>query len=205
MSRSKLKMMMLPVIALLAMACDEIDGTTTVKRPVIYNLKPGSAEKSQIPPGNYKTVIERKKDTLIQIELKGPSKKEYEVKLSVPKDLDLPENGNLTLPAAMTGQPFDVFVDVLKTVERSQRYQEWQSCTYQEQERFCYVDNQGRQRCEYRYVTRWGHQYVEYFFRETSKQIRVDLGSDQESESLAHFYSEKRWREKIIVREDLCR
>ncbi len=195
---------LLPVILVLGTACDEIDGTTSVKRPFIYNLKPGGPEKEQIPVGQYKTTIEKKKKDLVQIELDGPGDKEYEIKLMVPKNLELPDNGSMSLPAGMTGQPFDVFVRVATTVERSQTYREWQSCRYEVRERYCYIDNQGHQRCEYRYVTRWGNQDVEYYFRETTKDVRVNLGSNNEVEALANFYSLKQWRDKVVTWEGRC-
>ncbi len=188
-----------------AAACNELEGTTTVKKPLSYNIKPGGVDRITIPVGSYESEIERKKKDLIEVTLKSANDKEFEIKFRVPKNLSLPDNGPFTLQSAVTGQPWDVLGEVRTFKNRSPLYRDWRRCEYSYPERVCFPDGRGDVRCETRWVTRWGNQDVEYYYIDTEKTVTMAFNPNgNRTDSDAQFVGVTVWREEVISWQGRC-
>jgi hypothetical protein len=203
--KALLKPFLLLALGVLGAACNELEGTTSVIKPLVYNIKPGGADRETIAVGSYESDIVRKKKDLIQITLKGAHNKEYEIKFRVPSKLKLPENGSFVLQAAASGQPWDLFGDVHTFTKRSPLYRDWRRCEYSYPERVCFPDGRGDVRCETRWVTRWGNQDIEYYYLDTEKTVKMSFNPNATRTAFdAQFVGVTVWREEVISWQGRC-
>lgn len=206
--KSLLKFSAIAALAMgLFVGCNDLEGTTQVTRELKYNIKPFSTSQATVPVGPYKTTIKQKNKELVQIELFLNKKQSYELKLQTPKNSSIPKDGPFNLPGTVSGQPFDVNGFVSNQYEQSRTYREWERCTYQERERYCYSDGHGGARCEWRYVDRWGMQDVEYYYLTHTRTINFGLVQTGAAvnDPNAVFNAVEKSTQKRIVYQGICR
>ncbi len=197
---------------LFLVSCKEISGTLTVHEAFTasVNKKCGwnpfascdPNKKLEIPAGNYFSTIDFSSKTEIKIDMKANIFKESII-LKRPKNFDFPENGNFQLSKIQANQNFDVSGHVSTTVSDSAMMRDNESCTYTVPDYVCYPDGNGHQQCSYQNRTVWGYRYVEYFNRNTVRELFADLIDNQKT--LAQFNGSRTETEKIYRYTSLCR
>ena len=192
-------------------SCKEISGTLQVQESfmAIVNNKCGwdpfsscePTKKIEIPYGNYSATINFSSKSEISINMKANAFKETII-LKRPKNFEFPENGHFQLTSAQVNQTFDIQGRVTTTVTDSNSVRENESCTYTVNDYVCYPGSNGQPQCGYQNRTVWGYRYVEYFIRNTTKNLVSDFFENQKS--LAQFSGEQTEAEKIYLFTSRC-
>lgn len=199
-------------VFLFLVSCKEISGTLTVHNSftAIVNKKCGwspfsscdPTKKIEIPSGYYNSTIDFGSKTEIKIEMKANVYKESII-LKRPKNFEFPQNGNFQLSKTQVNQPFDVSGRVSTHVWDSQLQRNNESCTYTIPDYVCYPDSDGRPKCSYESRTVWGYRFVEYFERNTTRELLADLVENQKI--VAQFNGSRTETEKIYTYTSICR
>lgn len=193
-------------------SCKEISGALTVHETfsALVNKKCGWSpfsscdpnKKLEIPSGYYISTIDFGSKTEIKIEMKANAFKETII-LKRPKTFEFPANGPFQLSRAQVNQAFDVDGNVKTTVWDSNLFKDNESCTYTVPDYVCYPDNSGRPQCSYQNRTVWGYRFVEYFNRNTTKELQAKLVDG--GKTLAQFNGNRTDAEKIYTFTSICR
>lgn len=172
-----------------------------------------------VKAGSMKAKLDQKSKTKISLILDG-LKNDPSVIFKVPKGFKIPErNGEFHLKSKQVGQPFDLHGLVNTKVTESKEYRGWERCTYTEQRRVCRTvpprcrtNREGRticrgggQRCHWENVTVWGDQRVEYYYRQTDRDINIGLMEPGQSNASAEFVARQRWDQKVYTYKGRCR
>lgn len=197
---------------LFLVSCKEISGTFTVNQDFSANVNKkcgwnpfGSCDpnkKLQIPRGTYNAVIDFGSKTEIKIEMKANAYKET-ITLLRPKNFEFPVNGDFALTAVQVNQAFDVKGSVATTVWDSQLQRGNESCSYMAPVWVCSADTNGRPYCHYENRSVWGYRFVEYYNRNTTRDLFADLMEGQRS--LGRFTGARTDSEKIYTYTSICR
>lgn len=204
--------MLVLALVFFLVSCKEISGTLTVheKFNAVVNKKCGwnpfascdPNKKVQIPVGNFNSTVDFTSKTEIKIEIKANAYKESII-LKRPKNFDFPQNGNFQLSGEQVNQSFDVSGHMATQVWDSQLIRDNESCTYYVPEYVCYPDSSGQAGCSYQNRTVWGYRYVEYFNRNTTRELNADLVENQKT--VARFNGSRTDAEKIYRYTSICR
>lgn len=199
-------------LMMILVSCKEIAGTFVVNQEFAANINKkcgwnpfGSCDpkkKLQIPIGNYGAVIDFGSKTDIKIEMKANAYKET-VTLLRPKNFEFPANGDFVLTASQVNQSFDVKGSVKTTVWDSPPQRGNESCSYTAPVWVCSHDNSGRPYCHYENRSVWGYRFVEYYNRNTTRDLAADLVESQRS--LGRFTGTRTDSEKIYTYTSICR
>ncbi len=205
-------MWLLCSMMMVLVSCKEISGTLTVSQDFSANVNKkcgwnpfGSCnpnKKLQVPAGSYEAVVDFGSKTEIKIAMKANAYKEN-IFLSRPKNFEFPANGDFVLSAAQVKQSFDVKGRVQTTVWNSAPQRGNESCTYTLPVWVCSADGDGRPYCHYENQSVWGYRIVEYYNRNTTRDMWADLMEGQRS--LARFTGAKTDSEKIYTYTSICR
>jgi hypothetical protein len=173
------------LVGLLLMGCDDLSGTLQVSQTLTLKDKKGKAV--QIEPGVIQAKLDYDEDDgKKEIELKWEDArgKNQKVKFLVPSSMNIPKNeGHFELPAAQSGQAYDLVGDITTDVRESGPIQGSESCTYTDIQRVCRIireqDRRGRwheyERCHDEYVTRYGRREITYHTTTTKISGKADL------------------------------
>lgn len=193
-------------------SCKEISGTFSVSQGFSANVNkkcgfnPFGAcdpnKKLQVPAGTYNAAIDFGSKTEIKIEMKANAFKET-ITLLRPKNFEFPTNGDFVLTALQVNQSFDVRGNVVTTVSDSALQRGNESCSYMAPVWVCNHDNYGRPYCHYENRSVWGYRFVEYYNRNTTRELVADLLESQRS--LARFTGARTESEKIYTYTSICR
>lgn len=197
---------------MILVSCKEVSGTLVVGQDFSANVNKkcgwnpfGSCDpnkKIQIPAGSYNAVLDFGSKTEIKIQMKANAYKENIV-LSRPKNFEFPVNGDFVLTSAQVNQAFDVKGSVQTTVWNSVPQRDNESCTYTVPVWVCTADGGGRPYCHYENQSVWGYRLVEYYNRNTTRDMSAHLMDGQRS--LARFTGARTDSEKIYTYTGICR
>ncbi len=135
----------------------------------------------------------------IQITMKINGRKTY-IKMALPRNLNLPENGAFEIAARDLGQSFSAKGGTATNVSDSQPFRGYEQCTYTRYEVECNVIN-NQQVCHQIPRTVYGQQYVEYFNRVTNQTINVNF---VDTSVLATFNGSRSSSQKIYQIKNQC-
>lgn len=178
------------LMALMMTGCNELVGITEVFQTFSFNSTQG-VQQAQV--GKYKTELGFKKNT---IKVKAQSEK-GQIKFEINHNGQIPQNGEFTIPAQQSGQPFDIQGFKNQTVTRSKKQTQLESCTYQTIDTVCTP-----QGCFPQQNTRYGSKQIEFFFE--TENTKVDLNLFNASSKLAAFAADQTTTRKVITRETTC-
>jgi hypothetical protein len=181
----------------LTTGCDPFEGTLDVKK--IFTVVDNFDSKFEIPAGSQAAKLDFLSRDRVRIKLKinGTDKK---ITMSLPKNLNLPENGNFSIQASELNQNFSIQGSIDTQRSDSGAFRGYEQCQYQRRETVCTVVN-NQYVCHDEYRTAYGQQRVEYFTRNTEQKINVQFNSDV---TLAVFNGNKSQTEKIYTFKDYC-
>lgn len=203
--------MLISSVVLFLVSCREISGTLEVNQPftAIVNKKCSwnpfkscdPTKKVEIPAGNYNATVDFSSKTEIKIEMKANAYKETII-LKRPKNFEFPQNGPFQLTQAQVNQGFDISGQVNTTVWDSPLQRQNESCSYTIQDWVCQPDGTGKPNCGYVSRSVWGQRYVEFYDRNTTREMHADLIEAQKS--VARFDGSKTDSEKIYTFTSIC-
>lgn len=173
-----------------------------------------------------KIIPGKKKIKVKLLNEKGKTKAEFSVK--VPKNTDLPRNnGSIDLPNSKTGFPYDVKGNLNTEVSDGETQYLSESCSWQEPRTVCRIvrepipncrvnDDNGRRRgrrdcmrrvrrCHTEYVTYYGYQNVEFFYRHTLKNLVFTMIKPESRNTMGEFEGQYQNNEKIYTYRGQCR
>jgi len=198
MANQTLTSSLLAFSALVLMSCNTVNGKLQVQNalPVVVN-----GTNQQILPGTYDAKVEVAPFTyslVLSINFQG---KNSEVKFKVPLGREFPRtDGNFSLAASESRQPFDVNADLRTSVVDSAESSGVESCSRLVAERVC-----GPRGCATETHTFYGNQYVRYIFRETTKHISADFTKlGNAADHLATFGGARTESQKVYTFQDYC-
>lgn len=126
------QLLMMAVIAMSVVACDSMKGEFAVSNSLTLEKKSGLFGRNRksvvIPEGEYKAVLNptSKKNVNLVIKVSG---KKVKIPFALPEDVKLPaSSGELLIPSADSGQPYDLKVSTSSTSSDSSPYSRSESC-----------------------------------------------------------------------------
>jgi hypothetical protein len=136
----------------------------------------------QVPAGTYNSSVSFDgNNNTVELDLDKVQGKDQTIKFKAPVE-NMPLDGTwLEIPAAQTGQPYDVRVAVIKDVERETTLRtDYEHCTYRRCHTVCdwVSDGNGHshKECRDECQTYSGRQYVEYYLVHTDWDVKFKLG-----------------------------
>lgn len=208
---------LLSLLSLLGLiGCDPVEGDLVVKeslqiKKVVEPCNDYSAncfnqeERQTIEPGGYdmKMDVESKKVLSLAISKKWAL---YKLELKIPDSKYIPSTGELSLSSNESGQPFDFKMKSQTDVSETAIQQGSESCTESIQTEVCYVvpGTPPRQKCELKWVTAKGMQYVEFYYRTTQQRVSAVFSKISSDQVLASYDGSRSDSQKIYTRKDRC-
>lgn len=216
----KMMQKILRVLSLLSLmglvGCDPVEGDLNVKesfqiKKVIEPCNDYSAnclnqdELQTLELGGYdmKMDVESQKVLSLAISKKWAL---YKLELKVPESKHIPSNGELSLSSQESGQPFDFKMSSQTDVSETATQQGSESCTESVQTEVCYIvpGNPPRQKCELKWATAKGMQYVEFYYRTTQQRVSAVFSKISSDQVLASYGGSRSDSQKIYTRKDRC-
>jgi hypothetical protein len=154
-----------------------------------------------LPAGDLNASFAQTSKNEIQIKTVLAGKKQT-LRLITAKKLDLPQDGDFTIPAADLAQSFNAVGHSDTRVTDGGIHQEWESCTYQRRETRCFSDQHGHVVCQDYWVTAYGRQYVEYQLQTTDKSLTVNF--ERDGNVLATLAGQKSYTERFVRFQGQC-
>lgn len=201
----------------LVLGCDPVDGNLTVtKKFTVKKMTDPQClndafscmnqdENQQVETGSYdmKLDIDSKKSLFLQISKKWTLIK---LELNMPENKSVPSTGELKLSASDSGQPFDFTIKSQTDITNSSMQNGSESCSERVQTEVCYIvpGNPPTKKCEIKWVTAKGLQYVEYYYRNTYQQVESLFLAENTEEVLAVYKGSRSDSDKIYTRRDRC-
>lgn len=207
------KIILASSLLVLFSGCDPFEGLLSVKQTFTVKStekQPGCSPDNswgcdqivevKIPVGDVSAKFEFPSKTQIVINTKINGKKRT-LTLDLPKKLNIPSNGEFSIPAQDLGQSFGAAGRAETNVTDGPIRQEYENCTYQKREYVCYVVN-GQHVCREEIRTVWGRRHVEYQERNTDQKMAVNFG--QGDNIFATFNGQRAFTEKIYRYQGQC-
>ncbi len=204
-------------------ACNELDGTLTLRRSI--NVLDKKGKTVALNNGSYRAEFEYDEgDREIKLEIKDAieGKKDVEMKIRVPAGTQVPRgNGPIDLIGSEIGQNFDLHGDLQTVQTQTERQRGYESCTYSDREYICRQvcrdvggggrgrDGRGRRECRrecgYEYVTRTGSQDVEFHYVTTQVDVRAQLVDAKNGEAVGDLAVSRSDSQKYYDYQGVCR
>lgn len=163
---------------------------------------PCYAEKNiQVTPGQYAAKITMNSGNEIEVQIQGA--KTQSLKVQIPSNMQIPENGSFAVSSRQSGQPFDLNGVVTTTHQNSEMYRQRESCMVERWERECYETPNGRQ-CSAVLRTYPGSREVEFYYIDTLQLLEVALTSSTDRSQLAQFKGEKQTSQRRYTYQGQC-
>jgi hypothetical protein len=183
-------------------ACDPFEGVLSVKQPLSLQVYDGKQYTQVVlPAGDLNAKFEQTSKNEIQIKTQLNGKKQT-LRLITAKKLDLPQDGDFSIPAADLAQVFNAVGHSDTRVTDGGIHSDYESCTYQRRETRCFTDQHGHPVCQDYWVTVYGRQFVEYQLQTTDKSITVNF--ERDGNVLATLAGAKSFTEKFIRFQGQC-
>lgn len=212
--KSSKVLLLMSFIALVG--CDPVEGDLIVNesfqiKKVVepcndYSPQCMNQDDSQVlEKGGYdmKMDVESQKTLHLLISKKWAS---YKLELKVPDSKHIPSTGELFLSSQESGQPFDFKLTSQTDIHNSEMQSASEECTQSVQTEVCYVvpGNPPTKKCELKWVTAKGLQYVEYYYRNTYQQVSSLFTRTGNQDVLAVYKGSRSDSQKIYTRRDRC-
>lgn len=163
---------------------------------------PCYAEKNiQVTPGLYDAKISMNSGSEIEVQIQDA--KTQSLKVQVPSNMTIPENGSFAVTSRQSGQPFDLNGVVSTTYQNSEVYRQRESCMVERWERECFETPNGRQ-CSAVLRTYPGLREVEFYNIDTTQILDVALTSSADRSQLALFKGEKQTSQRRYTYQGQC-
>lgn len=197
-------------LVLFLVSCKDISGTLVVSETFGAKVAKRCSwfspcdpnQKTEIPAGSYQSKVDFGSKTEIKIELQANAFKETII-LKRPKNFEFPKNGPFQLTKEQVEQDFSVQGVVDTRVDESERYRDNESCTYMINDYGCWPTGNGQVSCGPQSRAVWGYRYVEYFNRNTTRQMYADIMDGAKSK--ARFSGIRTDTEKVYTFTSVCR
>ncbi|NUN06410.1 MAG: hypothetical protein HUU57_11675 [Bdellovibrio sp.] len=137
----------------------------------------------------------------IEVQIQGA--KAQSLKLQIPSNMTIPENGSFAVSSRQSCQPFDLQGVVTTTYQNSQVYRQRESCMVERWERECFETPQGRQ-CSTVLRTYHGFRDVEFYYIDSLQVLDVALMAATDGAQLALFRGEKQASQKRYNYQGQC-
>ncbi|MFZ3229509.1 MAG: hypothetical protein WA160_04840 [Pseudobdellovibrio sp.] len=190
-----MKKILLTICALAIVGCEDVGGNFTVFKNFTAYTSNGL---EVIPTGNYKTGLNFKRKVVVA--KMTSSSKEVSINIQIPKDTEIPNNGNFEIRATQSGQPFNVLGMSKTDEERTANQTSFGSCQYQGYQQVC-----NPQGCVTVPVTRMGQQFTYFYYSTITKDMQIDLvDTNSAATKLAHFSGGYKVTTKVIQNQSQC-
>lgn len=195
---------------LLLSSCVNFTGTFTAnqKLTLIHSTVFGNEKTRTVPAGTYSTKFKFSSDDKIKLTFENGSD-DIEVKIKLPENRQFPrERGEINLPASRTGQRYDIngFIDT--RYSRSGVTRTTESCSYTVYRRECRTvcdrRNDCRKVCDRVPVTRYGRQDVEFRYRYTDRDLKLELVTPRTESIVGSYRGEDREVNKEYLYRSRC-
>ncbi len=175
--------------------CDEDEEPVTVIREKTIN------------PGEFKAYFSFKSKKRAKLTVKIKKNTKIEIPLKIPAGAELPNyNGSFSLLSEQSGQPIDIHGDIVTTESTSGSFTGTDSCTYQDWEMVCHtVGNPPTPVCSHQSVTKYGRQYVEYYYQYTNTHLELTVQAPGSNYVLADYDGTRNAEDKIVTYRGECR
>lgn len=187
------KFMPLFLTALLAVACNSIDGQLNVTKE--FKLLNLSNQQTTINLGSYNADIQVNSKNRLTLRLNKDNNQKYNFNFNG----NIPSNGTFEVPSNVSGQPVDLSGVVNTKISETPLKQTYQTCTYQIQ--YCQPGPQGPI-CGIQTV--WGRQWITSFDRITEKNITLLVRAVGTKEDSADFHGDVTYVDNIIMNQSPC-
>lgn len=183
----------LSMIGFLLTSCDPFDGVLDVKKA--FTVTTTNNDDILVPEGTKNAELEFLSRDRIRIKMQIAGK-DQKLTMNLPKNQNIPQNGDFLIPAADLKQTFSVKGHVVTNRTNSQITHAYEQCTYTRHETVC--DQNG---CHQIIRTIYGQQRVEYYTQTTQQKISVNFIN---TTVLAIFNGSKSASEKIYSYRENC-
>ena len=158
---------------LLLLGCDgtSFRGETKVYEEMTLLGKKGDSV--QVSAGLYQAKLSSKGKKKVRLKLKQGDWKE-KFYFQIPEGRKLPLNGEFSLTAAESGQPYDISGKNDQVFSASSVIKELESCSYRVPDYYCY-DSWGNYCGHYNYRIVWGTRRVEYQIHTETRTSTIEL------------------------------
>ncbi len=175
--------------------CEDIAGNLQVFQRLNLNTKDG-VKAAEV--GNYDTSLDIKRDRVIATVL--TNSEITNVTILIPNNVRIPANGEFTLSADQSGQPF-AMSGTNKTIEsKSNVKTEYKDCNYSGYDTVC-----NQYGCHQVPVVKWGRQSTEYYLHTLKQDLVLNALAEGSNTVAATFTGAASSSEKVIVRQNSCR
>lgn len=205
----------LSALAFTLTACDPFEGLLSVKKTfnVISTVKnsncgngdAGSGQPCeqkvnvQLAAGDQNAKLEFMGRDQVRISVNVNGRKTY-INMDIPRNTNIPQNGNFTISARDLAQSFSVQGGVATNTSDSQSFRGYEQCQYTRYDVVCNIVN-NQQVCQQVPHTVYGQQYVEYFDRLTNQKINVNF---VDTALLATFNGTRNSSQRIYTQKGQC-
>ncbi len=195
---------------LLLSSCVNFKGTFNSYKTLkfVHSTVFGNSKTKTVPAGTYATKFKFTSEDKMKLTFEREGD-DIEVKIKLPTDRSFPrERGAINLPASVTGQRYDIkgFIDTRYSQSGMTRSSE--SCTYTVYQRSCSTscDSRGncRQICERIPVNRYGRQDVEFRYKYTDRDLKLELVAPGNESIVGDYRGEDRDVEKVYTYQGRC-
>jgi hypothetical protein len=192
-----IQLLLLSGLTLGLTGCDPFEGLLKVKKT--FTVVDNKNSTYQIPVGDQNAKLDFLSRDRVRITTDINGKKE-KITMNLPKNLNVPDNGEFVVTAAELGQSFSIRGGIATHRTDSQTYRGYEQCQYTRYDVICNIVN-NQQVCHQEPRTVYGQQPTEYFNRTTAQKIKVNFIG---SVLLAIFDGAKSVSEKIYTYKGQC-
>jgi hypothetical protein len=157
-----------------------------------------------LSPGAYSLDI---KVTAKKVEVTIPTaqNQKQNLSLSIPKGLEIPQNGPFELTSAQSGQPFDLKAMVETRITESAPQRDLENCTAQRWETVCGpFGPRGEVSCQQQPVTYWGRRSVTFIERVYARNLKAQWIPKGTEKSVAESVSQNQEFERVYLQQGAC-
>ena len=208
-----IQLLSLSSVVLTLTACDPFEGLLSVKKTfnVVSKVKNSNCNNGdygqpceqkinvQLTAGDQNAKLEFIGRDQVRVIVKVNGRKTY-IDMDLPRNTNIPQNGNFTISARELGQTFSVQGGSATNTTDSGRYSGHQQCQYTRYDVVCHIVN-NQQVCKQVPHTVYGQQFVEYFDRSTNQNINVNF---VDTTLLATFNGAKNSSQRIYTQKGQC-
>lgn len=195
------KLTVLMFAVLLLTGCEEYKGYLNLNQTIELKV---DDKNFTIPAGERPATLKRnsKKKIKLHVNVDGEG---HKVSFKVPKDFEVPEEGEFFLPSDITQQPVDLAGLVSTSQTQTEEHSSVESCSYSVREYFCrrYKGNTYRCWCEYRSYYD-GDRRVRYYYNIKESGLQIDLLQPGSENSYGSFDGRAEEKEKVYTYQSTC-
>ena len=141
----------------------------------------------------------------VEITIPTAQNQKQNITLSIPKGLEIPQNGPFELTSVQSGQPFDLKANVETRISESAPQRDLENCTAQRWENVCAPTGpRGEITCSQRPVTYWGRRSVTFIERQYTRNLKAQWIPKGIDKAVAVSTSQNQEFERIYLQQGAC-